>query len=314
MTVSFKMGTIGAMELKQKPKRNLIFTMTYHGEVSIPIADFLKQESPISGRSLRQYFFKGLVLLNHKKAHSQANLKDGDLIQVYGVPEEYQPLKPEPSISFDIVYEDDNLLVINKPPQLAVHPSGNITSGTLANGVAAYFEKRGLKIKVRPVNRLDYGTSGLIIFAKNAAAQTALTQAIQNHCVKRIYYAVVQGIPETPSGTIDLPIVGSPGHRQVGNSGQPALTHYQVIERYPAAALLELDIETGRTHQIRIHLSHIGHPILGDRQYGVSSPLIDRPALHAGKLTFDASGWDIPELEAPFPEDYRRLLEKMRVK
>ncbi len=313
MTISPKMGKIGLME--QKRKQNLIFESVYHGETKIPITDFLRQEASISGRSLRQYFFKGLILLNHKKAHSKTHLKNNDLVQVYGVDAEHQALKPE-IIPFDIVYEDENLLVINKPAGLAVHPSGNITCGTLANGVAAYFEKKNLRIKVRPVNRLDYGTSGLIIFAKKAEIQTQLTSATQNNHIQRIYYSIVKGVPSPKTGVIDLPIGHSPetkaNQRTVSEEGRAAVTHYKVIEELNGNALLELSLKTGRTHQIRIHLSSSGFPILGDPQYGIPSPFIKRPALHAGKLKFSGTGMTIPELTAPFPEDFNILLEKLR--
>jgi 23S rRNA pseudouridine1911/1915/1917 synthase len=301
------MVTIKLMIKEQKNGRSLVYETVYSRETSIPIADFLKQAAPLSGRSLRQSFFKGLIRLNHKKAHSQAKLKNGDSIQIYGVDEERQTIASE-AIPLDIVYEDKDLLVINKAAGLAVHPTGNITSGTLANGVAAYFEKSGLKLKVRPVNRLDYGTSGLIIFAKNAAIQTKLSGAIQKSLIKRIYYAVAEGVFKTETGIIDRPIANANGRRIVDSLGQPAVTHYQLLKQYKTGALLKLDLKTGRTHQIRIHLKFIGHPIIGDRQYGNDSLFINRPALHAGELHFDASDFHISKLSAPFPKDFEELL------
>lgn len=314
LTVCCKMGTIGLMEQKQKRKQNLVFEGVYQGGTPVGITEFLRNESPISGRSLRQYFFKGLILLNHKKAHSKACLKDGDLIQVVGVKEEHQSLKPE-AIAIDIVYEDENLLVINKPADLAVHPSGTIISGTLANGIAAYFEKKNLKIKVRPVNRLDYGTSGLIIFAKSREIQTKLAIATEHNRIHRIYYAVVKGIPNPEMGVIDLPIGQSDfkaNQRTVSAEGKTAITQYKVVEKLNGYALLELNLKTGRTHQIRVHLSHSGFPILGDPQYGIPSPFIKRPALHGGKLIFSGSGIPIPELSAPLPDDFNALLNALR--
>jgi 23S rRNA pseudouridine1911/1915/1917 synthase len=301
------------MEKRRQPEHRIIFEAIYDRASAGSISDFLRHSSPLSGRSLRQYFFKGLVFLNHKKSHSQAKLKEGDRIQVYGINEEQPTLSPE-SMPLDIVFENDQLLVINKPAQLAVHPSGSITSGTLANGIAAYFEEKGLKLKVRPVNRLDYGTSGLIIFAKNAEMQTLLTQATQTNRIHRIYYAVVHGVPALPEGTIDLPIGEFKGKRIITNQGKPAVTHYRVIEELQGFAMLELSLKTGRTHQIRVHLSHIGHSILGDPQYGMADSLIKRPALHAGKLDFSNTQLPIPELVAPFPEDFAMLLNTLRNK
>lgn len=299
--------------MKKTPQKsnNCIFKATYAEDTPTPITNFLKVASPLSGRSLRQYFFKGLVRLNHRKAHSFAKVKSGDLIQVYGNEEGFQALIPE-SMLLDIIFENADLLVINKPAQLAVHPSGNIISGTLANGVAAYFEKNGLKIKVRPVNRLDYGTSGLIIFAKKPEIQTILSEATRDNRIHRIYYAVVRGVPDINTGIINLPIGEVKGKRIVSEKGQPAETHYQVIEEFGNTSLLELSLKSGRTHQIRVHLNHIGHQILGDHQYGLPNPFIKRPALHAGKLTFSSTQLAIPELIAPFPEDFNNLLNALR--
>jgi 23S rRNA pseudouridine1911/1915/1917 synthase len=301
------MGTIGVMKEKTQP---IIFEAIYKETTPAIISSYLKKSASISGRSLRQYFFKGLVHRNHKKAHSQTEIKLGDLIQVIGVQKEYQTLKPE-TMPLNIIYENKDMLIINKPALLAVHPSGSINDGTLSNGIAAYFEKINLQAKVRPVNRLDYGTSGLIIFAKNTTTQASLSEAIQNHLIVRTYYAIVQGIPKDIIGTIAFPIGEAGGRRIVTPNGQPAITEYRVIEELKNASLLELTLRTGRTHQIRIHLRHIGHPILGDRQYGVLYPPIKRPALHAGKLLFPEK-YSVPELSAPIPEDLNALLLLLR--
>lgn len=273
----------------------------------VSIADYLKAYSPLSGRCLRKYFFKGLVYCNGKKAHSQTILKPGDYIIVYALVENRPSLEPE-AIPIDLIYEDQNMLVINKPAFLAVHPSGTFKSGTLANAVAYYFTQIGLKAKVRPVNRLDYGTSGLIIFAKNAQAQTRLSEEINEGRIERVYYALVAGVTEKERAIIDLPIGRQNGTRKVSSTGKNAITEYQTLTRFKNASLLEIKLKTGRTHQIRIHLSAIGHPIYGDRQYGVKTPLIKRPALHAGKLLFQNSAFIVPELQAGWPEDFQKLI------
>jgi 23S rRNA pseudouridine1911/1915/1917 synthase len=297
---------------KNNPKKlqKIAFETTFSGQAPMTIFDFLKQSSPLSGRGLRKYFFKGLVSLNHKKAHTQAMVKPGDKIRVYGIDQEHQTLAPE-AILIEVVFENSDFLIVNKPPLMATHPSGNITSNTLANGVADYLNKTGHTLKVRPVNRLDYGTSGLIIFAKNDLVQTRLSQAIQEHQIARIYFAVVQGIPERAEGMINLPIGIVNGQRVVTETGQPAETHYRVIQKLTEACLLELTLKTGRTHQIRIHLNQIGHPILGDSQHGVRSRFITRPALHAGKLNFDASDFAVPELVAQLPRDILDLIQAL---
>ncbi len=290
--------------------RQISFEGDYHLQEPIPISDYLKEHSPLSGRSLRKYFFKGLVYRNGKKAHSKTILNPGDHITVYALFENHDSLEPEP-ISIKILYEDRDLLVIDKPALLAVHPSGNIKSGTLANAVAFYFQKIGLNAKVRPVNRLDYGTSGLIIFAKNAQAQTVLSKEIQGDHITRIYYTVVSGVLKNDLGIIDLAISERNRVRKAAVTGKAAVTEYHTIKRFKDASLLEINLQTGRTHQIRIHLSAIGHPIYGDLQYGIKTPLIKRPALHAGKLIFRDSAFQVPELRVDWPEDFQKLLEQL---
>ena len=288
----------------------LLFELKYSQATPVPLKELLKTSAGLSGRSLRTYFFKGLIRLNRRQAHSEALVKKGDLVQVYPLAENSTALTPE-ALPIDIVYEDQKLLVINKPALLPVHPSGRITSGTLANRVAAYYEKQGLKIKVRPVNRLDRGTSGLIIFAKSASIQEQLSTAIRNRQIARIYYAVVAGHPPATAGIINQPIALIRGQRCVAASGQPAETHYRVVQRFAQAALLELSLQTGRTHQIRLHLQSLGIPIIGDLQCGSKSSLLSRPALHAGKLQFALPGWELPELITPLPEDMVQLLTRL---
>lgn len=294
-----------------KNVKTLRFEIQYTDPSPRPIREYLRTTAQISGRNLRQYFFKGLILVNRRKAHSEAQVKQGDLIQVFALEENTDALAPE-ALPIEVVYEDAALLVLNKPAALPVHPSGTLTQGTLANRVAWYFKQQNLKLKVRPVNRLDQGTSGLIIFAKSAAVQENLALALQQHHISRIYYAVVQGAPAVAQGVINQPIALIRGRRQVSATGQPAETHYRVVERFPDAALVELALQTGRTHQIRVHLQYLGIPIIGDSRYGTKSPLIDRPALHAGKLQFNGSLLNLPELTVPMPEDMVRLMEKLR--
>jgi 23S rRNA pseudouridine1911/1915/1917 synthase len=290
---------------------SLIFEAKWEAPAPIALVEYLKTTAGLSGRSLRKYFFKKLVFVNRRPAHSGASLKPGDLVRVYGFEEFTGALIPE-DLPLEIVYEDHMLLVINKPALLPVHPSAAIISGTLANRVAYYFGQRGFKIKVRPVNRLDHGTSGLILFAKSAPGQDRLSRAIQEHRISRIYYAIVQGRPASNTGLINAPIAKIRGVRCVSESGQPAATLYRVIATYPQASLLELSLKTGRTHQIRIHLNYLGCPILGDRQYGTPSSLINRPALHAGKLEFDPTEFSVPPLSVPLPEDMRTLVVKLK--
>lgn len=294
-----------------KHTKTLLFETQYTNPAPCSLRELLKIAAGLSNRSLRQFFFKGQILVNQRKAHSEAKIKQGDWVRVYTLEENTDTLVAE-ALPVEVVYEDEQLLVLNKPAALPVHPSGNITSGTLANRVAWYYRQHNLKIKVRPVNRLDQGTSGLIIFAKSAAAQEKTSLALQQHQISRIYYAVVQGVPSPREGIIDQPIAQIRGQRQVLASGKPAQTHYRVVESFPQAALVELALKTGRTHQIRIHLQHLGVPIIGDSRYGTHSTQINRPALHAGKLQFTGPGFNLPELTVPLPEDMRHLIEDLR--
>jgi 23S rRNA pseudouridine1911/1915/1917 synthase len=296
-----------------KKQQTLIFEAHYQEKTSCRLREFLKAAAQLSGRSLRTAFFKGQIKLNRRPAHSEALVKNGDFVQVYGGTEYTKTLAPEPQ-PIVIIYENKQLLVLNKPALLPVHPSGKITSGTLANRIAAYLQQQHLRIKVRPVNRLDYGTSGLIIFAKSAPVQAQLSQALQEHRIKRIYYALVPGSPHPESGIITAPIGQIRGRRCVAPNGQAAETAYRVIRRFRDASLLELELQTGRTHQIRIHLTHIGCPILGDSTYGVRAAVINRPALHAGKLIFNEAEFKIPELTAPLPEDMEKLINSLEPK
>jgi len=183
----------------------------------------------------------------------------------------------------DIVYEDADLLIVNKPPLMAVHPSPGHDSCTLANAVCAYYEKNGEVNRFRPVYRLDRDTSGLILLAKNTYASSRL-----NKNVNKLYYAVCQGIIES-AGVVDAPIAVAEGHtiqRQVRDDGQTAVTRYRPLKIYDSHTLLEIRLETGRTHQIRVHMSHLGYPLAGDDMYGGSLDKINRQALHCGKLWF----------------------------
>ncbi len=291
--------------------KKIIFETRVPSINAMPLIDYLKEAAPFSGRGLRKYFFKGLVILNNRRAHSTALVKSGDAVVVFEDTAANQSLEPE-NIHLDIIYEDQELLVIDKPAGLLVHPVKDIISGTLANGVAAYFRKIGLNTKIRPVNRLDSGTSGLIIFAKSAPVQDSLSEAIQQHLIQRIYYAVVKGIPRNDEGTINAPIAENRGRRFVSAAGQSAETHFRIVAKFNDACLLELNLKTGRTHQIRVHLRHLGCPIIGDGHYGVISKHINRPALHAGKLDFSASNFNIPQLIAPVPDDIRKLLDEIK--
>ena len=228
------------------------------------------------------------------------------------LPDETSGFEPQ-NIPLDIVYEDDDLMIINKQPGLIVHPTKGHPTGTVANALMYYMEQTGKPFKIRFVNRLDMDTSGLLVVAKNSYTQNDYTKQMKENTVEKRYVAVVKGIVESDEGTIDLPIGRpDPDHvkRGVMKDGAPSVTHYKVLDRYNGYSLVELLLETGRTHQIRVHMSHIGHPVLGDWLYeGLNPLLIDRQALHAAKLTFThPMTKKRMTFEAPIPEDIKKAI------
>ncbi len=214
----------------------------------------------------------------------------------------------------DIVFEDDHLLVANKPAGLVVHPSRGHFEGTLSNFVAYYLNKRGCECTAHPVNRLDKDTTGLIVFAKHAHAQNVLTAQMHTDEFERTYLAVCEGTFARESGVVNAPIArlrDEYGSFGVSPEGKPAVTHYQVLSCAPnpldestPLSLVQLRLETGRTHQIRVHMAHLGHPLLGDDAYGRSSELIARCALHSWRLAVNhpITGERL-NLQAPIPAD-----------
>lgn len=219
----------------------------------------------------------------------------------------------------DVLYEDDFCLVANKPAGLNVHPDGSGSGeGTLAGAVAFHYEATGQKAAVRHIHRLDRMTSGPVLYAKNPYAQAKLDEQMRARRIERRYVAAVRGIVQKPRGTIRAPIGRDrhvPGKRRVSPGGLPAVTHYERVETFPAAeaSLVRLRLETGRTHQVRVHLAHIGHPIIGDELYGTPDPRIGRQALHGETLVFfHPLGGEEVAVRSPLPEDFAQLLDALR--
>ena len=228
-----------------------------------------------------------------------AEREDGDL-----VPGEGQP---------DIVYEDPDLLVVNKPAGLAVHPGPGHHDDTLGNQLTAYYKRQGIPFRYRPAHRLDRNTSGLMVVARHAHVQELLKQQLHTGRFKRTYLAVCQGVPESEEGVIDQPIgrrEGSVLMRRVRPDGDRAVTRYQVLSTGSGRSLIRLELETGRTHQIRVHMAWLGCPLVGDFLYGEEDKtLIGRTALHSWRLevTQPLTGVEL-NLTAPIPEDMERLI------
>jgi 23S rRNA pseudouridine1911/1915/1917 synthase len=217
---------------------------------------------------------------------------------------------------FQVLYEDDFLLIINKPVGLDVHPNTKEQTDTLANAVAAYYAYAHQHCRVRHMHRLDKYTTGVIVYAKNEWAHVVLDEAMRNRHIRRSYVCITEGIPERPSGTIDAPI-GSDRHhptrRRVSNTGERAVTRYAIAETYVRHALVRVSLETGRTHQIRVHMAHIGHPIAGDGMYGGHRDVVPEQALHAERVEL-LHPWTRAKLvvTAPLPDAFAIARAQLR--
>ena len=253
------------------------------------INQILQTELKISSRLLYKLIKMQKILLNNKICVTRSMTNAGDIITIdFNYEEDNSNIVPT-QMNLDIVFEDDWLLIINKPAGIAIHPSILHYSDSLCNGIRFYFDKIGLKKKVRPVNRLDLNTSGLVVFAKCEYIQECLISQMKNNEFKKEYLAVCTGIFDKKFGTISLPIARKENsiiERCISEDGQPSITHYEVLKDFDNYSLVKCSLETGRTHQIRVHMSAIGHPLLGDSLYGSISDLIDRQALHCYNLQF----------------------------
>lgn len=269
-----------------------------------------------SRTTLQQMIMGGLVLVNGRSSKPGYALRTGDEVRVPGgaTKPSVSSARPQPSLPLDIVYEDRDLLVVNKAAGMVVHPAPGHTHDTLVNALLAHYpDLQGVE-GLRPgiVHRLDKDTSGLIIVAKNARTQAALIEEIKRRQIIKRYLALVEGVVSLDQGSIDAPIGRDPQHRQqmaiTATGSREARTHFSVLRRFSRHTLLLLQLETGRTHQIRVHLKAIGHPVVEDPAYGSGNTHghygLHRQFLHAYQLIFThpATGEKL-ELEAPLPAD-----------
>lgn len=275
------------------------------------LIDFLRGKHKYSRKSIVALKKSGGVMLNGSIGYMNIRLKRDDILEITFLDSESENILPE-QMDLDIVFEDESLIVINKKPGILVHPTRKHIMGTLANGLAFLWLGEGTPKKVRPINRLDRDTSGLVIFAKNAHVQHLMSFYAGKEEFKKEYTALVHGTMEELEGTIDQPIapeIEKAMRRVVREDGDKSVTHFKTIAVYPEYSVVNITLETGRTHQIRVHMSHIGHPILGDTFYGGDTALIDRQALHARKITIlhpITNQWH--SFEAPIPDDMERLI------
>ena len=277
------------------------------------VKTFLRRGCGVSAKLLSQCKKMQNGILKHGKPVWAADTAAaGDTVRLT-LPQEHNSMAPE-ALPVSVLWEDDALLILNKPPQMPVHPCPGHDRGTVCNFVSYYQKRKGEDWRFRPLNRLDKDTSGLVIGAKDSYAASALND------VGKTYFAVCQGsLPG--EGVIDTPIRLKEGHsiqREAGEGGKPAVTHWKSLAQGAAAGksytLLALTLETGRTHQIRVHLSSIGHPLAGDDFYGGSRELISRQALHCGlvELTHPFFLSRIC-VKAPFPNDFKKILEFLNI-
>ena len=275
------------------------------------INQILKQEFKLSARLMHKVISNNLVLLNGTQTDTRNRPNYGDTIKVDLNYEEENDNIVSTQMKLNILYEDDGLLILNKPAGIAVHPSILHFEDSLSNGVRFYFDSIGLKKKIRPVNRLDLDTSGIIIFAKNEYIQECLIQQMNSHILKKEYIAIVFGILKEKTGTINLPISrknGSIIERCISEDGQTAITDYSVINELNNMSVVKCVLQTGRTHQIRVHFSAIGHPLIGDSLYGSKCDLINRQALHSYHISFiHPISNKVIDIYCELPEDIKKL-------
>lgn len=276
------------------------------------IKEVLKGHFNISNRLLLKLKQNQKILKNDEPSNINSSIKENDKITVIIDFDENSDNIVPTQMPLEIVFEDECMLVLNKPAGLPVHPSILHFEDSLSNGVKAYFEKNQINCKIRPVNRLDKDTSGLVIFAKNQYIQECLIKQMETHEFQKSYLAFLAGNLEKNSGVINAPIARKENsiiEREINPNGQNAITEYKLIKNFKNYCLVEFTLKTGRTHQIRVHSKHIGHPILGDWLYGSTSNLISHQALHAYKISFiHPVTKKAMVFEIPLPNDMQVLI------
>lgn len=287
------------------------------------IDKYLSSVNEQLSRSYIQKLLKsGLVLVDGKPVKASYQVDEGDVISL-DIPEAVEPeIEPE-NMDLDILYEDQDVILVNKPKGMVVHPAAGHYSHTLVNGLMYHCKDQlsGINGVMRPgiVHRIDMDTTGVIIACKNDMAHNSIAAQLKEHSITRRYQAIVHGVLKDDAGTIEGPIGRHPTDRKKmainHKNGKEAITHYKVLERFGQATYIECRLETGRTHQIRVHMASLGHPLLGDTVYGSSkNPYhLQGQALHAMILGFvhPITG-EYLEFEAPLPEYFSKLLEKLR--
>ncbi len=284
-------------------------------EADQTIGQFLKERLKFTRRQISSLkFCQNGILLNGAQRRVDAFLKAGDLLSIRLNGEQERNEKIVPLFEkLQVLYEDEDVLAVNKPPGILVHPVGGHYQDTLTNRAAAYFQKQGENPVLRPVGRLDKDTSGVVLFGKNRMAAARLSGEKEKGGFEKAYLAVVSGCVREERGCVTVPIGRCPGRelrmQPDEAQGKEAVTFYEVMHRETDASLLRLFIRTGRTHQIRVHMAYLGHPLLGDSLYGRADIRFLRTALHAERVWFEKPfGGERIEVKAPLPEDFLKFL------
>ena len=303
------------MIAENKQKENTIVYDTEQDDDGKTLKEVLKKKLDFSSRLLTKLKQSKTVFIDGQYSKYHEIVRKGTQIKII-MEEEPNHFIPQ-NINLEIIYEDIDLILINKHPGIVTHPTKSHPDNTISNATAWYLMNKGVNCKIRFVNRLDMNTSGLLIIAKNSYSHHILSKQIQQNEIEKKYIAFVWGIIEDSRGKIEAPICRpSDGSikRTVNQRGRRALTEFKVLKRYKNATMIEINLITGRTHQIRVHMSHLGHPLIGDSLYGTDDTyLISRQALHASYLSFLQPRYrNIVQVEAPLPNDLVRLEKKLQ--
>lgn len=301
----------------------MIRKVTVEDGITVRIDKYLSDCIEDLSRSYLQKLLKeGRVSVNGQPVKSNYKVSGGEIITLE-VPEAVEPEIVPEELELDILYEDKDIILINKPKGMVVHPAAGHYTGTLVNGLMAHCREdlSGINGVMRPgiVHRIDMDTTGVLIVCKNDASHNAIAEQLKVHSITRKYYAIVHGVIKEEEGTVNAPIGRHPTDRKRMSinekNGKEAVTHYRVLRRYRRFSYVECQLETGRTHQIRVHMASIGHPLLGDQVYGPSKcPFtgLQGQTLHAGVLGIQhPSTGEYMEFHAPLPEYFEELLRKL---
>ncbi|WP_242961471.1 RluA family pseudouridine synthase [Peptostreptococcus faecalis] len=283
-------------------------------EKDMKIKDLLIEELDFSVRSISRLKRKQNIMVNGEYKKVTAMVSKGDVVKI-PIEEGTSDFEPQ-NLDTNYLYEDFDLIIADKTPYMVVHPTKSHFENTLANAVSHHIAEKGESCKIRFVNRLDMNTSGIVVVAKNAYAHHKLSLDMSKNNIKKEYIAIVEGVMKEDKGTINLPIYRESEDsikRIVDDRGQQSITHFEVVQRLQDATIVKLELQTGRTHQIRVHLSSIGHGIIGDDLYGkIDKDIIERQSLHAFSMTLNQPRiGNVIKIYSDIPEDMKLAIEKL---